>query len=63
MEIIRRVKIYERYASLAIRTHSRKAAVECLMLHPLVNSYSLASEMIDQYLESNKEYLKEWQNA
>lgn len=63
MEIIRRVKIYERYASLAIRTHSRKAAVECLMLHPLVNSYSLASEMVDQYLESNKEYLKEWHDA
>lgn len=60
MEIIRRVKIYERLASTAIRTRSRDAAVECLMVHPLVNSYSLARELVGQYLESNRDYIKEW---
>ena len=60
LEIIRRVKIYERLASLAIRTHSRDAAVMCLMVHPLVNSYSLAQELVGQYLESNRNYIKEW---
>ena len=60
LEIIRRVKIYERLASLAIRTKSKDAAVKCLMLHPLVNSYSLAKELVDQYLESNQDYIKEW---
>ena len=60
MEIIRRVKIYERLASLAIRTRSRDAAVQCLMVHPLVNSYSLAQELVEQYLQSNRDYIKEW---
>lgn len=63
MEIIRRVKIYERLASLAIRTHSKKAAIDCLMVHPLVNSYSLAKDLVEQYLESNKDYIKEWTEA
>ncbi|MFA9379834.1 MAG: 6-phospho-beta-glucosidase [Acetanaerobacterium sp.] len=63
MEIIRRVKIYERLASLAIRTHSKKAAIDCLMLHPLVNSYSLAKALVEEYLESNKDYIKGWTEA
>lgn len=60
MEIIRRVKIYERLASLAIRTRSKDVAVKCLMVHPLVNSYSLARELVDQYIQSNQNYIKEW---
>lgn len=60
MEIIRRVKIYERLASEAIRTKSIQKAVEALTLHPLVNSYSIAKELINEYLELNKEYVKDW---
>ena len=60
LEIIRRVKIYERLASKAIREKSIKAAVEALTLHPLVNSYSLAKELTAQYLELNKNYVKDW---
>ena len=60
MEIIRRVKIYERYASRAIRNKSRDDAIYCLMMHPLVNSYSLACELVDAYLELNKEYSEGW---
>ncbi len=60
MEIIRRVKIYERLGSLAIRTRSKGTAVQCLMVHPLVNSYSLAKELVSSYIESNKDYIKEW---
>lgn len=60
MEIIRRVKIYERLGSLAIRTRNKDVAVQCLMVHPLVNSYSLAKELVDQYIESNRDYIKEW---
>ena len=59
-ELIRRVKIYERLASKAIREKSVQTAVEALTLHPLVNSYSLAKELVRQYLELNKEYVKEW---
>lgn len=60
MELIRRVKIYERLASEALRTKSISKAVDCLMVHPLVNSYSLAVQLVQEYVESNKEYTEEW---
>ena len=60
MELIRRVKIYERLASEALRTKSISKAVDCLMVHPLVNSYSLAQELVQEYLESNKAYTEGW---
>ena len=59
-ELIRRVKIYERLASKAIREKSIQSAVEALTLHPLVNSYSIATKLIDEYLELNKEYTADW---
>lgn len=59
-EIIRRVKIYERLASEAIRTNSKTKAIEALTLHPLVNSYSLACRLVEKYIEHNKDYIKEW---
>lgn len=60
MEYIRRVKQYERYASRAIINHSRDDAVTCLMFHPLVNSYSLAEQLIDEYLKSNRDFIRGW---
>lgn len=58
LEIIRRVKSYERLASKAVIDLDKTAAVDCLTLHPLVNSYSLASELVDRYWDLNKEYIK-----
>ena len=60
LELIRRVKIYERLASEAIRTKSRTKAIEALTLHPLVASYSLATKLVDAYLEHNKAYTEGW---
>ena len=60
LEIIRRVKIYERLASKAIRQKDKRTAVQALTLHPLVNSYSLAKELIDEYIEHNKAYSNGW---
>lgn len=60
MELIRRVKAYERLASEALRTKSIAKAVDCLMVHPLVNSYSLAQQLVNEYLESNKDYTEGW---
>lgn len=60
LELIRRVKNYERLASEAIITKSREKAIEALTLHPLVNSYSIAKELTDKYIEYNKEYTGEW---
>ncbi|MCM1114883.1 MAG: 6-phospho-beta-glucosidase [Clostridium sp.] len=60
IELIRRVKIYERLASKAIREKSKQSAVEALTLHPLVNSYSLAKKLVDSYIALNKDYIGEW---
>jgi 6-phospho-beta-glucosidase len=60
LELIRRVKIYERLSSEAIREKSRTKAIEALTLHPLVASYSLATALTDAYLEHNREYTGEW---
>lgn len=60
LELIRRVKSYERMASRAIRERSRAAAVDCLTLHPLVNSYSLAVKLVDQFITLNGGYIDGW---
>ena len=60
LELIRRVKSYERLASRAIRERSRAAAVDCLSLHPLVNSYSLAVKLVDQFITLNGGYIDGW---
>lgn len=60
LELIRRVKNYERLASLAIRQRSKAAAIQALTLHPLVNSYSLAKTLTEAYIEHNKDYCDEW---
>jgi 6-phospho-beta-glucosidase len=59
-EIITRVKAYERLASKAIINCDRESAVDCLYLHPLVGSYSLAEKLVDEYIELNKDFTGEW---
>lgn len=59
-EIITRVKAYERMASKAIINCDRQSAVDCLYLHPLVASYSLAEKLVDSYIELNKDFTGEW---
>lgn len=60
LELIRRVKIYERLASKAIRNKDKAAAVQALTLHPLVNSYSIAKELVNDYVQHNKAYCIDW---
>lgn len=60
LELIRRVKVYERLAAKAIVEKNEQAAVDCLTLHPLVNSYSLACKIADAYFDLNQEYIKTW---
>ncbi|MBO7297147.1 MAG: glycoside hydrolase, partial [Clostridia bacterium] len=43
---IRLIKRYERLTVEAVRDHSEDKAVEALMMHPLINSYSLAKKLI-----------------
>lgn len=57
MELIRRVKVYERLGARAILQKDPTAALDCLMLHPLVNSYSLAEKLCAAYYQHNQAYL------
>ncbi len=59
-ELILRVKYYERVGAEAIIEKSRKKAVDALMLHPLVNSFSLAEKLADRYIELNRPYTGGW---
>jgi len=60
MYLIRQVKLYERLAAEAIRTKSIETARKALMVHPLVNSYSLAKELVQEYLEAHSQYVGQW---
>lgn len=60
MELIRRVKVYERLAARAILNRDRALAVEALMLHPLVNSYSIATALVEETLQANRAYCGDW---
>jgi Alpha-galactosidases/6-phospho-beta-glucosidases, family 4 of glycosyl hydrolases len=57
LELIRRVKFYEREGARAILTGDRALAKEALSAHPLVNSYKLGGELIDEYAEINKKFI------
>lgn len=47
--LMRLIKMYEKKTVEAIRTGSRETAIHALMLHPLVNSYSLAKKLVAEY--------------
>lgn len=60
LNLIKSVKLYERLTVQAIRERSRALAVQALMAHPLVLSYSRARLLVDEYLEAHAEYVGEW---
>ncbi len=49
--MIRLIKMYEKLTVEAVKTQSRETAIRALTLHPLVNSYSLAKQLVDRYDE------------
>jgi 6-phospho-beta-glucosidase len=57
MELIRRVKWYERCAVQAILKNDEAMAADALMFHPLVNSYSIAKQLASRYFAYNREFL------
>ncbi|WMJ86683.1 family 4 glycosyl hydrolase [Anaerocolumna sp. MB42-C2] len=50
--LIRLIKLYEKLTVQAIKTKSKEKAIQALTLHPLINSYSLAKELVEQYDEA-----------
>lgn len=60
LSLMKSVKLYERLTVQAIREHSRKLAVEALMAHPLVLSYSRAKPLVDEFLQAHRAYVGDW---
>ena len=60
LELIRRMKLYERKAAKAILLKNRDMAIDALALHPLVNSYTIAQELTDKYIKHNYIYSPGW---
>ncbi len=60
LNLMKTVKLYERMTVQAIRERSRKLAIQALMVHPLVLSYSRAAPLVDAYLDAHKEFIGKW---
>ena len=58
--LMQTVKLYERLAVDAILQRSVRLAVQALMVHPLVLSYSRATILVDEYLNAHAAFLGEW---
>ena len=52
--------VYERTAAQAIVERNAEKAIDALMVNPLVNSYSLAEELLREYLGIYEEYTGGW---
>lgn len=59
-ELIRRMKYYERTAAKAILNKDKSLAVDALAAHPLIESYSLAKKLLDEYIALNEAYSSGW---
>ena len=60
LALMKTVKRYEKLTVEAVRTHSKAAAAEALMQHPLVGDYALAKALTEAYCELNKTWIGEW---
>lgn len=60
LRLMQSVKLYERLAVEAILKRSRQLAVQALMAHPLVLSYSRSTALVEEYLRAHAAYVGEW---
>lgn len=58
--LMKGVKRFERLTVDAVREKSIDLAVEALMVHPLVGSYSIAKSLVHAYIEAYPQYLSDW---
>ena len=61
--LLQAVKSYEELAVRAAVTGSRRTALQALVSHPLVPSYTTAKSLLDRILEANAEYLPQFKMA
>ena len=59
--LIQSVKHYERLTAQAVLNRDRTMAIEALVAHPLVLSYSRAEPLVDAFLAAHRPYTEGWQ--
>jgi 6-phospho-beta-glucosidase len=58
--LVHSVKHYERLAAKAILSRDRALAIDALVAHPLVLSYSRAEPLVDDFLAAYPAYAEGW---
>ncbi|MGN6101971.1 MAG: 6-phospho-beta-glucosidase [Devosia sp.] len=58
--LVKSVKHYERLAAKAILDRDRELAIDALVAHPLVLSYSRAEPLVDDFLAAYPQYAEGW---
>ncbi len=58
--LMRTIKRYERLAAQAILQRSKLLAVEALATHPLVGSYPLAVQLVDEFITAHHDTVGDW---
>jgi 6-phospho-beta-glucosidase len=59
--LMQTIKRYEKLTVEAVRERSYDKAVEALMIHPLISDYSLAKQLVQEYMKVNEPYIGRWQ--
>lgn len=59
--LISTVKYFEKQSAKAIKYKDKGLAIKALMAHPQINSYSIAVELLNKYLEQYSEYVGRWE--
>ena len=60
MQIIRTIKMFERLTVESIKEKNKEKAIKALMVHPLINTYNIANQVLEEFLVMYKNYIGEW---
>jgi 6-phospho-beta-glucosidase len=58
--LMKNVKLFERLTVDAVKHKSRELAIQALKVHPLVNSYSIAKQLVHDYLHAYQPIMGQW---
>lgn len=60
LHIIKTIKSFEKLTIKAIEEKDKRSAIQALMIHPLINDYSIAANILEELLAQYKCYTGEW---
>lgn len=60
MHIIKTIKHFENLTIHAIENRCKQSAIQALMIHPLINDFAVATQILDELLNEYQDYTGEW---